>query len=114
MNIRLVGQDKPTQREQIEKVLEFAKARNEPLRIRIPFSLYDMEAGRGYLFIKDASWNLQLPSNQTTPEHIEHLIRAIGECITAIAKEGTGNVLKRLRESEKHWTEESEDLTHLK
>lgn len=94
--IQLVGQDRLSQREQIEAVLKRAREKKEPVRVRLPFTLYDQDTSRGYTFIRDAAWNLQLPTDQTTPETIERLIFTLGQCVTAIAREGTEEVLKRL------------------
>lgn len=88
--------DKPTAREQIELILERARAKGDPLRVRIPFGLYDLGDTRNYLFIRDATWNLQLPSDRTTPEMIEKLIHTIGRCIVAIADQGSDVVIAKL------------------
>ena len=90
------GADKLTQRQQIEEVLDRAKAKQEPVRVRLPFSLYDQADTRGYVFVRDAVWNLQLPSEQTSPETIEKLIHTIGQCIVAIASEGSDAVIAKL------------------
>lgn len=88
--------DRLTQREQIEEVLARAKAKGEPVRVRMPFSLYDAADTRGYVFLRDAVWNLQLPSDRTSPETIEKLIYTIGQCVVAIAEKGSDAVIKRL------------------
>jgi hypothetical protein len=48
------------------------------------------------VFLRDAVWNLQLPSELTTPETIEKLIATLGACIVAIASEGSDAVIKKL------------------
>lgn len=89
--------DRPTAREQIEDVLARARAKGDPLRIRLPFSLYDQQAdSRTYVFIRDATWNLALPSEHATPETVEKLIYAIGRCIVAIANEGSDAIVAKL------------------
>ena len=96
MQISVVsGTDRETQREQIERMLQRAQTNKEPVRIRLPFTMYG-KGERGYLFVRDATWNLQLPSEQTTPEAIEELIAAIGTCIVAIATEGSAQVCAKL------------------
>jgi hypothetical protein len=90
------GADKLTQRQQIEEVLERTRSKGEPVRVRLPFSLYDQADTRGYVFVRDAVWNLQLPSELTTPETIEKLIATLGACIVAIASEGSDAVIKKL------------------
>lgn len=94
--ISLTGQDRLTQREQISTVLGRAQEKREPLRVRLPFTLYDHGAQRAYVFVRDAAWNLQLKSDQLTPEIIEQLIRTIGECMAAIARDGTEAVMQKL------------------
>jgi hypothetical protein len=89
--------DRLTQRQQIEEVLARAQAKGEPVRVRMPFSLYDAADTRGYVFLRDAVWNLQLPSELTTPEVIEKLIYTIGQCVVAIANEGSDVVIKKLQ-----------------
>lgn len=88
--------DRLTQREQIEQVIARAREKQEPVRIRLPFSMYDYTAARGYEFLRDATWNLQLPCDQTTPETIEQLIETLGKCIVAIASEGSETVMAKL------------------
>jgi len=95
--ISLVNPDRQTQRQQIEEVLTRAQAKGDLLRVRIPFSLYDTTDTRGYVFLRDAVWNLQLPSELTTPETIEKLIATLGACIVAIAAEGSDAVIKKLQ-----------------
>ena len=94
--ISLVNPDRQTQRQQIEEVLARAQATGNLVRVRIPFSLYDTADTRGYVFLRDAVWNLQLPSELTTPETIEKLIATLGACIVAIASEGSDAVIKKL------------------
>ena len=88
--------DRATQREQITQVLERNAAKGEPVRVRIPFTLYDAEMNRGYQAIREAAWNLTLDGATTTPEIIEDLIATIGRCIVAIAQEGSIHVIERL------------------
>lgn len=88
--------DRRSQAEQIAEILERTRARNEVVRVRIPFMLYDYGDNRNYAGIRDASWNLQLPTDRTTPETIARLIDTIGQCIVAIAREGSENVLTKL------------------
>lgn len=88
--------DRLTAHEQIEQVLERARVKGEPLRIRLPFSLYDQADSRTYVGVRDAAWNLALPSEHTTPETVEKLIDTIGQCIVAIAKEGCDTIVARL------------------
>ena len=91
------GADRIPQREQIEQVLSRAREKGEPVRVRLPFTLYDQDVTRGYVFLRDATWNLQLSSDQITPETIEQLIQTIGQCIVAIAQHGSEQVHKALR-----------------
>lgn len=90
------GSERRTQSEQIDQVLARAQEKHGPLRIRLPFSLYDYDTTRGYVFVRDATWNLQLPSAQATRETIEELIEILGTCIVAIAQEGVETVRKKL------------------
>lgn len=88
-----------SQRAQIEQVLELARAKGEPLRVRLPFTLYDQDnSSRGYVALRDATWNLALPSADLTPEVIEELIATIGVCITAVATRGSARVRALLQE----------------
>lgn len=89
--------DKLPQREQIEQLLQRAKDKAEPLRIRVPLTLYD---SKNYVFLRDAAWNLQLPAEQVSVEQIEQLIGAIGTCITAIARDGSAAVVEKLSRAE--------------
>ena len=91
------GSDRIPQREQIEQVLTRAREKGEPVRVRLPFTLYDQDVTRGYVFLRDATWNLQLRSDQITPETIEQLIQTIGKCIVAIAQHGSDEVSEALR-----------------
>jgi len=86
------GADRLSQREQIQQVLQRAQQRNEPLRIRIPFTLYDHAATRSYVFPRDATWNLQIPQQQLTVEMVQDLIATLGKCITAVAQHGSAAV----------------------
>lgn len=110
--IQLTGQDRLSQREQIEGVLGRVKGKGEPLRVRLPFTLYDYDTARGYTFVRDASWNLQLPSEHIVPETIERLIYTIGQCMTAIAREGTEKVLQKIAPDltpEEHHLQQTEE-----
>lgn len=92
------GQDRLSQREQIEQVLTRAQAKEEPFRIRLPLTIYDhADYSRSYLFVRDATWNLALPSAQITPETVEQLITTIGKCLVAIAQHGSEEVEESLR-----------------
>ena len=92
------GTDRLSQREQIELVVARARERQEPIRVRLPFTLYEYSTERAYTFVRDAVWNIQLPVTQTTPETIEKLIDTIGRCIVAIAQEGSDEIMRRLLE----------------
>lgn len=94
--ISLTSADRSTQRQQIEEVLVRARAKGEPLRVRIPVHLYDYEESRSYIPVREAAWNLQLPSQDTTPEHLERLIYVLGQCVVAIAEKGSEAVLEML------------------
>lgn len=87
--------DPRTRRDQIEAVIALAREKGEPIRVRLPLTLYGTPQ-RGYIALKDAAWNLQLPTEQTTPEAIERLIHTIGKCLVAIAQDGSEEVLRRL------------------
>lgn len=91
------GSERLSRREQIAEVLVRAVEKREPIRVRLPFTLYDHADSRSYVFLRDATWNLQLPVQQTTPEMIEDLIHAIGQCIVAIAQHGSAEVEDALR-----------------
>lgn len=95
--ITITSQDRLNQREQIEQVLERAREKNDTLRIRLPFSLYDYTETRGYVQVRDAAWNLQLPADKTTPEMVIRLIETMGKCIVAIATHGSEAVEEHLR-----------------
>lgn len=88
--------DRLSQREQIEQVLVRAREKKEPIRVRLPFSLYDYDTSRGYMFVRDATWNLQLPIDQTDADTIQRLIETLGKCIVAIATEGSEAVIQKL------------------
>jgi hypothetical protein len=92
----ITGADRLSQREQIAVHLARAVAREEPLRVRMPFTLYDAQSeSRGYVPLRDAAWNLQLPSD-SSPESVVRLIQTLGSCIAAIADLGSEEVLARL------------------
>jgi hypothetical protein len=90
-------QDRPSPREQIDQILERARDKKEPLRIRLPFSLYDYSDSRGYVQVSEAAWNLQLPAEETDSEMVMRLIETIGKCIVAIAAHGSEAVEEQLR-----------------
>lgn len=86
-----------TQAQQIAAVLALAQAKQLPMRVRIPFSLYDHDpVSRNYVNVKDAAWNLALPSEGLEVAHVERLIHTIGVCMAAIAREGSERVLEKL------------------
>jgi hypothetical protein len=87
-----------TRTEQITEILARAREKDEPVRVRIPFGLYEYSQNRNYLFLRDTAWNLTLPTDQTTPETVEALIDAVGTCIAAIAGKGSARVLAKLAE----------------
>ncbi len=91
------GADKLTQREQIEQVLARAQAKQQPMRVRIPVTLYDHDTTRGYVFVRDATWNLELPIAQTSAETIEQLIETLGACVVAIARDGSAAVREKVQ-----------------
>lgn len=86
------GTDRQSRADQIAEVLARVRAKGEPVRVRLPFTLYDYADARSYVFLRDATWNLQLPGETTTPEAVEALIHALGVCIVAIATHGSGPV----------------------
>lgn len=88
--------DRATRQEQIDEIVTRARSRGEPLRIRIPFSLYDYGPTRSYVNLRDASWNLTLTLDTTTPETIDEMIQTLGECVNAIGRVGMEEVRKRL------------------
>ena len=88
--------DRATRQEQIEEIFDRARAKGEPLRIRIPFGLYDYGPSRSYVNLRDASWNLQLTLEDSTPQTINAMIETVGACITAISELGLEEVKKRL------------------
>lgn len=88
--------DRPSAHDQIVEVLERARAKGEPVRVRIPFLLYDHDSSRGYTTVRDTAYNMALPSAETTPEAIERMFEAIGKCIVLIAQEGSDAMLRKL------------------
>lgn len=93
----VTGQDRLTQREQLESFLQRAAAAKQPIRMRLPLTLYDSQSdSRGYVPLRDAAWNFHMPADKTTAEDIERLIQALGSCIAAIAEHGATVVLERL------------------
>lgn len=92
--------DRRTARQQIEQVLVSVRASGEPLRMRIPVTLYSAETvNRGYVTVPDSAWNLTF-DNTTPPEVIEAHILAIGKCLVAITAQGSAVVLRKLAASE--------------
>lgn len=90
---------RPTARQQIEQMLASAQAADEPLRIRIPVTLYNAEANRSYTPIADTVWNLSYP-NSAGVETIEAFISALGACLIAITLQGSATVLRKLEAGE--------------
>lgn len=93
--------ERRSRRDQIDRVLARAIARQQPVRIRLPVTFYDSGESRGYVQVRDASWNLQLP-HTTTAETIEELIQTLGMCIVAIAREGSQVVRERIAAGADH------------
>lgn len=100
MTVERAGMSGRTRREQIDTVLRSAVEHQETVvRVRIPVTLYDYSSdnqNRNYTHLRDAAWNIQLPTSQTTPEVIEDLIEVLGQCMVAIAGEGSARVRERL------------------
>lgn len=93
----VTGNERLTQREQLEAFIRRAAETKQPLRLRLPITLYDYGSdNRGYVPLRDASWNFQLPAERTSPADVERLITALGKCIAAIAELGTAAVIDRL------------------
>lgn len=88
--------DRLSQRAQIETVLERARMKEEPLRVRIPLTLYEYDAGRNYITLRDAIWNLQLPSETTTPEDVERVVEAMGVFIRCLGEDGVDETVAAL------------------
>jgi hypothetical protein len=82
--------------DQILEVLERAKLKQDVFRIRIPFTLYEYGVSRNYATVRDAVWNIAIPTDQVSVEYVETLIQTIGVCIAAIAKEGADVVVAKL------------------
>lgn len=93
----VAGIDRLSRREQVEQVLARARERREPLRVRLPMTLYDHADSRSYVFLRNATWNVQLPSETASPEMVEDLITAIGTCLSAIGQHGSQAVAETLR-----------------
>lgn len=93
----VAGSNRPSRRDQIDDLIARAQARGEPIRLRLPLSFYDYSDSRSYSFLRDAAWNLSLPSTDATPETIEALIRSLGACLVAIATHGSARVEEVLR-----------------
>lgn len=87
-----------TAREQIAVAIQLAQSKEQPLRIRIPFGVYNYNQSRGYTFVRDAAWNLSMPSEAVTVEHVEKYINALGRCIAAIITDGPEGVVAKLGE----------------
>lgn len=95
------GADRLSRREQIELVLEAARAKKEPFRVRIPCLLYDYASdNRSYTYLREGTWSLSFPSEVTTPEFIEELLATLGVCIEAIAKDGAEKVRAKIAREE--------------
>lgn len=93
----VTSQDRLSQREQIDVFIKRALDTKQPLRLRLPLTLYDSNSeNRGYVPLRDASWNFTMPAEQITPADIERLIETLGACISAIAKIGATAVIARL------------------
>lgn len=90
------GLDRPTQREQIDDIIARAREKGEPVRIRLPLSLYNYSTSRGYIELRDASWNLQLPSETLNPESVEQLIYAIHVFVRTLGDIGAAATVARL------------------
>jgi hypothetical protein len=89
---------RPTSRQQIEEVLVRARLKNEPLRVRLPFTLYDHDVTRTYVVLRDTAWNISLP--QASVEGVEDLIGTISLCLNEIILRGTASVRARLEEAQ--------------
>lgn len=90
--------DKPTQREQIDEIIARAREKGEPVRIRLPVALYNYKESRGYVELREASWNLQLPSDTATPESVGTIIQAIDVFIRTLSEVGAAAVMERLQQ----------------
>lgn len=88
--------EKPSQRDQLEEVIRRARDRQEPIRLRLPLHFYDTEQGRGYTAVRDAAWNITLPSETTSPEAVERFIYTISRCLAALSELGTEQTLRKL------------------
>lgn len=86
-----------SRRDRIAEVIQLARDRKDPLRIRLPFTLYDYKANRGYAYLRDSTWNITLPSEELTPEQVENLIGTIDRFMIAVANHGSGTVDELLR-----------------
>lgn len=90
---------RPTAREQIADVIERARQAGEPLRIRLPFTLYNYQKNRTYEQVRDAVWNITLADvPPVTPEHVEGIIEALGKCVVALSEQGSEAVMRKLQE----------------
>ena len=93
----VTGNERLTQREQLEAFLQRAALAKQPIRMRLPLTLYDSQSdSRGYVPLRDAAWNFHMPADQIGVEDIERLIQALGHCITAISTLGPTAVMARL------------------
>ncbi len=88
--------DRPTRREQIDQVLGRARAKNESIRVRIPFQLYEYDEKRGYINIRDTAWNLTLPILNATPDTVEELIGVIEKFVRTLGDIGIHSTTERL------------------
>jgi uridine phosphorylase len=93
--------EKPTARQQIETVLERAQERGDPLRIRLPFTLWEYSEKKTYVTLREAVWLLTVPSEgvggQSAVDAVEELIQAMDAWVKAVGSAGAGRMLKALR-----------------
>jgi hypothetical protein len=90
------GLDRPTQRDQILEIIQRAQQKHDLVRMRLPLALYNYGTSRGYTELRDASWNLQLPSENLQPEAIESIIAAVHLFIRTLAEVGATETMRRL------------------
>jgi hypothetical protein len=90
------GLDRPSQRDQIADIIARAREKGEPVRLRLPLSLYNYAANRGYIELRDASWNLKLASDQVTPEAVELIITALHTFVRTLGEVGAQAAMARL------------------
>ena len=87
------GADRPTPREQIARVCELAKAAGEPVRVRVPVTLLDLET-KNYFQVRETFWKLEVPG--ASVETLEIIVEALGKCMALIGEEGPLAVIGRL------------------